>query len=114
MHDVGETIAIIVVMGTFFGMFSLWISTRHKERMSLIEKGASAEKIFGNSPQRAKEWILNLGIFACGIALGVLVGSLLDASGMNEEQAYPVGIFLFGGASLVAAYFISRKVNGNS
>ena len=104
----------IVFFAAVFGIFFIWLSSRHKERMSLIEKGASAEKIFGDPPQRAKKWILNLGILAMGIALGVLAGYGLDAVGMNEDQAYPLSIFLFGGAALVVACFVSKKINGNS
>ena len=81
--------------------------------MALIEKGESADKIFGDPPKGVKKWILNLGIFSCGIAIGVLFGYLLESIGMDSEQAYPVAIFLFGGAALVAAYFISKRLNGN-
>ena len=114
MHEFSEALIAIVFFGIIFGMFFLWINSRHKERMSLIEKGEKAENIFGNPPGRTRKWILNLGIFAGGIALGVLVGSLLESLGMKEEQAYTASVFLFGGASLVAAFFISRKLNGNS
>ena len=114
MKELGAVLISIVLFAAVFGIFFLWISSRHKERMALIEKGASAEKIFGDPPQRAKKWILNLGILACGIALGVLVGYGLEHLGMADDQAYPASIFLFGGAALVAAYFISRKVNGKS
>ncbi len=109
-----EALIAIVFFAAVFGIFFLWMSSRHKERMSLIEKGASAEKIFGDPPQRAKKWILNLGILSIGIALGVLVGTGLEQAGISEEQAYPLSIFLFGGIALVAAYFISRRLNGNS
>ena len=114
MNEFAESLVAIVFLGIVFGMFFLWINSRHKERMSLIEKGEKAENIFGNPPARTRKWILNLGIFAGGIALGVLVGSLLESLGMKEEQAYTASVFLFGGASLVAAFFISRKLNGNS
>ena len=114
MHDAGEVLAPVIIMLALFGIFFLWINSRHKERMALIEKGASAEKIFGDSPQRAKKWVLNLGIFACGIALGVLAGYGLESLGMADDQAYPVAVFLFGGASLITAYFISKRINGNS
>jgi len=95
-------------------MFYLWINSRHKERMALIEKGESAEKIFGDPPKGARKWLLNLGIFSCGIALGVLAGYLLENIGMDSEWAYPIAIFMFGGAALVATFFISRKLNGSS
>ena len=112
--NIGSVIIPIIFMIAVFGMFYRWISSRHKERMALIEKGESADNIFGDPPKGIRKWILNLGIFACGIAIGVLVGSLLKNIGMDKAQAYPAAIFLFGGAALVVAYFISRRLNGNS
>ena len=114
MHNVGETVKVLLLFLVVFGMFYLWISSRHKERMALIEKGESADNIFGDPPKGVRKWILNLGIFACGIAIGILVGSLLENIGMNDDQAYPAAIFLFGGLALVTAFFISRRLNGNS
>lgn len=113
MGPMGDALIAIVFFAAAFGIFFVWLSSRHKERMALIDKGDNAEKIFGDPPQRARKWVLNMGIFAIGIALGVLAGSLLDHAGMEEGQAYPLSIFLFGGIALVASYFISRKVNGN-
>ena len=63
MHDAGQVLAPVIIMLAAFGMFFLWINSRHKERMALIEKGASAEKIFGDPPQRAKKWVLNCAEF---------------------------------------------------
>ena len=82
--------------------------------MALIEKGESADKIFGDPPKGAKKWILNFGIFAIGIALGVLLGSGLKHAGMEGEHAFPAAIFFCAGAALVSAFFISRKLNGNA
>ena len=114
MHDLEGIIVPVVFFLAVFGIFYLWISSRNKERMALIEKGESADKIFGNPPGGSRKWLLNLGIFACGIAIGVLAGYILENIGMKAEQAYPVAIFMFAGAALVTAFFISRKFNGNS
>lgn len=40
-----EVAVLAVIFGTFFGIFYLFFSTRNKERLALIEKGADA-KIF--------------------------------------------------------------------
>ena len=111
--DFGVSIVGIIFFLTIFGIFYLWISSRHKERMALIEKGESADKIFGDPPKGTRKWILNFGIFAIGIALGILLGTLLKLAGMEGEHAYPASIFFCAGAALVSAFFISRKLNGN-
>jgi hypothetical protein len=110
--DVGEVIVPVVFFALVFGIVYLAISARNKERMALIEKGADASIFYTGKKSGARKWILTLGIFAIGVALGVLTGNLLESSGMKEEVAYTGSIFLFGGAALVAAYFIGRKVNG--
>ncbi len=103
------TIFFLVVLGIFY----LWISSRNKERMALIEKGESADKFFGTPSKAQNLWLLNLGTFAIGIALGVLAGYLLNTyTDMRGKQSYPAAIFFFGGVSLVVAYLISRNING--
>ena len=102
----------IVFFALVFGMFYIYIVSRNKERMSLIEKGADAKIFYGEKQPGTGKWIITLGIFAIGIALGILCGNLLESAGMKEEIAYTGSIFLFGGIALVGAYFITRKING--
>ncbi len=114
MHDVTDVVVPIVLFALVFGMFYLYISARNKERLALIEKGADASIFFGGKKFTSTgKWILTVGIVAIGIALGVLVGHLLMSAGMRESKAYPASIFFFGGAAMVAAYFIGKKVNGD-
>jgi len=112
--NLGEIIVPIVLFGMVFGIVYVALAARNKERMALIEKGADASIFAKPKSAGSGKWALKLGILAIGIAIGVLVGNLLETAGMNEEVSYPASIFLFGGAALVAAYFISRKINGNS
>lgn len=110
--NVGEVIVPVVLFALVFGIVYLALSARNKERMALIEKGADASIFYTGKKAGTGKWILTLGIFAIGVALGALIGYLFESSGMQEEVAYTSSIFLFGGAALVAAYFIGRKVNG--
>jgi hypothetical protein len=49
-------------------------------------------------------------MLAMGIALGIIIGSLLAQTGVIDEDAcYPAMIFFFGGLSLVLFYLIDRK-----
>ena len=111
--DLGEIIVPIVFFALVFGIVYIALSARNKERMALIEKGADASIFYSGKTRGSGKWILKLGIFIIGVALGVLVGNLLETAGMNDEVSYPASIFLFGGIALVAAYFIGRKVNGD-
>jgi hypothetical protein len=111
--DAGEVIVPIAFFLVVFGIVYLYYSSRNKERLALIEKGAEASIFYGPKSERSGKWILKVGILAIGVALGVLVGAALESAGMDHDVAYPASIFLFGGIALVAAYFLARRVNGS-
>jgi len=85
----------------------LFLSTRNKERMALIDKGADASLFkTGSNPFSA----LKIGMFLAGIGIGILVGNIIAVStALEEEVAYFSMIFLFGGASLIAYHLIDKK-----
>jgi len=107
-----ETLGVLIPFAFFalvFGSLYVHLTTRNKERLALIEKGASPElfkaKPDGNSNYRT----FKLGLFFIGVALGILSGYLLTESGMQEEAAYFSMIFLFGGIALAASYFLQKN-----
>ena len=111
--DVGEILIPIVLFLVVFGIIYLYFNSRNKERLALIEKGAEASIFYGPRSERSGKWILKVGVLAIGVALGVLVGAALESAGMDDDVAYSASIFLFAGIALVAAYFLSKRVNGN-
>ncbi len=110
-----DIIIPIVVFATIFGIFYVWIITRNKERMALIEKGADADIFFKKKqPSRdRRSTVLGLGIFLLGIALGIFTGAMTALYSMLPDGvAYSSMIILFGGLSLVIFYFIDKKMPG--
>ncbi|MBK6639954.1 MAG: hypothetical protein IPG39_01325 [Bacteroidetes bacterium] len=104
-----EILIPITFFLSLFGVLYVYFNTRHKERMSMIEKGADAslfqsKKGYSNASMR-------FGMFLIGIALGILTGNILtETTSLQEEVSYFSMIFLFGGMSLVSYYmFIERK-----
>jgi hypothetical protein len=93
-----------------FATFYIYITTRNKERMAMIEKGADP-KMFQIKMPNSLFLTLKTGLLFIGVALGVLFGNLLtNAAGMEEGPAYVSMIFLFGGIGLVLGYvFQARK-----
>jgi hypothetical protein len=107
-------IAFIALFATVFGIMYVFYTTRNKERLALIEKGADAS-LFASAKGEAKtfswgKFTLKVGMLLMGIAVGIIVGALLSQAGVLDEDAnYPAMIFFFGGLSLVLFYVIDRK-----
>jgi hypothetical protein len=104
-----EILIPLSVFLTTFGIFYLFLSTRHRERMSLIEKGADASLFkTGKSRQISKLIILNLALTLIGIGLGILIAIFLySATGM--EEVYPASIFTMAGVGLLTSFMMGRK-----
>ena len=49
-------------------------------------------------------------MLAVGVAIGILLGNILDEfTDMNDEAGYFSMIFFFGGLALVINYFLEKK-----
>jgi hypothetical protein len=108
-------IAFIALFATVFGIMYMYYTTRNKERLALIEKGADAS-LFAtgkNDAARSFTWgkfTLKIGMLFMGIAVGIIIAAVLSNAGVLVEGAnYPAMIFFFGGLSLVLFYIIDRK-----
>ena len=103
-------LATLIVFGTCFAVLYVFFTTRNKERLALIEKGADAT-LFKSGPGKNMfgTAILNIALLAIGIGIGVLIASYLQMSGMDEEVAFGSMIFICGGLGLLAGFFASRK-----
>ena len=111
--------AILIPISFFIFLFAtlyLYFTTRNKERMALIEKGAEAS-IFvqGRAKGAAPVWrvfILNLALLLIGIGLAIFIGSFMEYSlGVDDDVAYPGSIFLMAGVSLLTGFFITKKLD---
>ncbi|MEN8124432.1 MAG: DUF6249 domain-containing protein [Bacteroidota bacterium] len=106
---VEDILISLIVFSSIFGIFFVWITTRNKERMALIEKGADAS-LFATKKKNFSNITLKLGMLAVGIGIGLLMGSLLNEyTNLAEPVAYFSMIFLFGGISLVVNAMIEKK-----
>jgi hypothetical protein len=86
---------IVLILLTIFGIVYIYITSRTKERLALIEKGMD--------PNLAKSdfWI-QVGIIGGGAALGLIAGDVIPG------KYGPLVAILFAGAGLVT-YNIIRK-----
>jgi len=112
-----ETLAPVIITIFIFTCLVIvvggYIFTRHKERMSMIEKGVKAGDLAGGFPgaprQRNPLRALMWGFVFTAIGLAVLVGMTLSEWYHLEEGIYPGLIALFGGIGLIIFYSVARK-----
>jgi hypothetical protein len=109
--NAGAVLIPISAFALVFGMFYLYITTRHKQRLALIEKGADAS-IFGmaSNGKSGKYWTIRTGLFFVGIGVGVLMGNVLANAGLLDPVAYISMIFIFGGLGLILFHVIFRNL----
>jgi hypothetical protein len=110
-------IAFIAFFAMVFGIMYLHYTTRNRERMALIDKGADAS-LFNTGKEGQKSSIswnrftLKIGMLSMGVGVGIIVGAFLENLNlMPDGPGYVSMIFLFGGLSLVLFYLIDRKKN---
>lgn len=110
-----ELIIIPIIFGTIFGLFYLYFSTRNKERLALIEKGADATIFVKGRRYAAPIWkvlILNVALLLMGIGIGIFIASLLHYNlGVEEEVAFPGTIFLMAGIGLFAGFTLTKNLD---
>jgi hypothetical protein len=108
-------VIMIAICASIFGVFYLHYSTRNKERMALIEKGADASLFnMGKDAQKYSvawsKFTLKIGMLFMGVAVGVLAGAFLNSAHIMPEGSDWVSmIFFFGGLSLVLFYVFDKK-----
>ncbi|QBA63588.1 DUF6249 domain-containing protein [Muriicola soli] len=111
----GEVIIFISIFLMIFGISYLYLTTRNKERLALIEKGAEAS-IFvkGKKEGTAPFWkvlILNIALLLLGIGLAIFIAALLVEIGLDEDVAYPGTIFIMAGLGLFLGFTLTKKLD---
>lgn len=106
-----EILIPIAFFASIFGIVYVVVSARNKERLALIEKGASASIFMkGNESQTRKYGALMFGILFIGVSLGLITGALMHRADVFPDPVnYFAMILLFGGASLLVYYTIVNR-----
>lgn len=100
---VGEILITIFFFGTVFGIVYLFVTSRHKERMAMIERGLT------RLPQPAAPrnysllviLLLNLAVLSASIGASIFIGAILEHHlKVDDGIAYPGSIFLMAGLGL--------------
>lgn len=105
-------LVVFIIFGSIGTLIYKFLEGRHKERMSMIDKGVSAETLttssfpkFRISPLSNLKW----GLIFSFIGIGIALGTYLDEYLGWRDGAYPSMMFLMGGLALVIFYAISKN-----
>lgn len=109
-----EILIPISLFLVIFGIFYLYLSTRNKERLALIEKGVDASIFMGGVRKGSasrKVFILNFALLLMGIGVGVFIALLLSTyTTLDEDALYPATIFTTAGISLFIGYNMTKNL----
>lgn len=114
-------IIFIALFASVYGVFYLYINTRNRERMAMIEKGIDTA-LFSSErePKTLKarktgsgiKFTLKSGMLIIGVGIGFVVSVLFN--GLLDRDVYPllvIGvIFICGGAGLVSGFYMGRNL----
>lgn len=101
--DITGIIAIIFTFSTGFGIVYVVMSTRHRERMAMIERGINPDE-GSNKPDREKS--LKNGMQLIAVAIGLGCGYLLDTyTNIQQPWVYFGPVILCVGVVMLIYYF---------
>ena len=109
-----EVAILAIIFGSLFGVFYLYFSTRNKERLALIDKGADASIFARGKEHTAPFWkvfILNLSLLFIGVGIGALIAVILDEYTTLHDGIYPAIIFIMAGVGLFAGYTMTKNID---
>lgn len=106
--NLDELIPIVLFLAIFASLY-VYLTTRNKERLALIEKGGDPS-LFKQKEATSGYSNFKYGLFLIGIALGIMAGYFLNEAGMDEGPAFFSMIFLFGGIGLVVSFLLQDRL----
>jgi hypothetical protein len=102
----------IASISAVFGILYILLMTRHRERMSLMERGLSPKDF--NNRSFMLSATLKYALLSIGVSMGIMLGNFAERNfDVPRQGAFIAMIFLFGGIGLLISYFIEQKTNRN-
>lgn len=105
------TVALLMSVSlAVFGVAYYYITTRHRERMAILERGLPSD--FFRSSASMLPLLLALGIICIGVCLGILAALCARSLEVfrDDDMASVAILFLFLGASMIVSYYVLRKI----
>ena len=103
-----DLLVSVAAIAAIFGILYVFLMTRYKERMSLMERGLSPKEF--NNKNSVQSATLRFGLLLIGISVGIMLGNFVATHfDVPREGAFIAMMFLFGGISLVISYLIEKS-----
>jgi len=100
----------VLFWGTIFAVAYMYFSTRNKERLALINKGADAS-IFKIKKSSNRLESLKWGLVVVSLGIGVFVGGIMMQTRIIAEGPAFISMpLIFGGLGLIMYYVISKNL----
>ncbi len=108
-----DILAIFIVFGSVGLLIWKFLDTRHRERMTMIEKGVnptdfkgvSVREMFRMNPLSSLKW----GLLAMFVGAGLMVATYLERTLYWHDSVYPASMLIFGGLALIIFYQIAAR-----
>ncbi|MFK7953274.1 MAG: DUF6249 domain-containing protein [Ekhidna sp.] len=106
--DFGTTLSYVSFYLISLVIFYYYFTTRNKERMAIIEMGANPDMF---QSEEKYYMLFVIGLVSVGVSVGLIVGYYLSIvlDPPNKSIIYLGAMLLFGGASMIAAFFLILK-----
>lgn len=101
--------AIVFFFSSIMLLIIMYFTTRHKERLALLEYDRDAS-VFTKEKQ-VRRSTLKWGLVLAGAGLGLFLGSVFAEFGLNEDTVTAAFLFMGAGAGLLGYYLLSRKAD---
>jgi hypothetical protein len=114
-----DTLIAITMFAAIFGVVYVIVTSRHRQRMALIEKGMTPADFVTARPT-SRGLTLKFGMLMVGLGVGILSGYILnlampakptewDPHPEENPAFYFLSILIFGGLALIAEHWIASK-----
>ena len=105
-----EIIVPVAAMAMTFAVFYFFITSRHRERIKLIESGADPSLFY--NPAQKRNAAIKFGMLLIGIGVGIFLGNLLGAIlPIDEEVTIPSLIMICAGGGLLLGNKIANDLD---
>ncbi|PWB23905.1 DUF6249 domain-containing protein [Flavobacterium sp. HTF] len=110
-----QVLVPLSLFAMIFGIVYLFYSTRNRERLALIEKGADASIFLKGRTKGSSAWkifVVNVAFLLIGSGVGIFLGLLISTyTSLNADAVFPSIIFIMAGIGLLVGFRTAKDLD---